>query len=392
MLRIEQKKAVNARRTIAQRGGNMANIKVAIINATSILSDSDIESVIQPLQKQVTRDFAPPWGVEADLVFVAKASNPPAGAWWLSILDDSDQADALGYHDLTAEGLPLGKVFANTDKKAGLNWTVTASHELLEMLADPDINLYAFIQTGGNTGKFYAYEVCDPCELDQQGYEIDGVQVSDFVYPAWFEGFRKTGSTNFDHKGLIDQPFKLLSGGYGVVMEIPSGLGWYQIDGPQPQGAEPRRQRAGVGSRRERRMTRGQWRRSEFAHALDGRVRGRYAQLPRVTHADAQSQGEGIWIPIEQIRAQRGEPHPFETEPADVIHVGRLASALKRAVVGEPDEGGGVWIPMRSISRTPFSPSESKAAQTVHLDLGNGGICIPMLHILKAAAVKSQSS
>jgi len=49
------------------------------------------------------------------------------------ILDDSDQAGALGYHDLTSDGLPIGKVFAASDLKAGTSWTVTASHELLEM-------------------------------------------------------------------------------------------------------------------------------------------------------------------------------------------------------------------------------------------------------------------
>jgi len=131
----------------------------------------------------------------------------------------------LGYHELTDQGLPLGYVFAKSDQQAGLKWTVTASHELQEMLGDPDINLYTFVQTGGNTGTFYAYEACDPCELDQQGYEIDGVQVSDFVYPAWIEGFRADGGTQFDYRKLIDQPFRLLSGGRSSVLDIPSWSG-----------------------------------------------------------------------------------------------------------------------------------------------------------------------
>jgi len=42
-----------------------------------------------------------------------------------------------GHHDLTPDGLPVGKSFAGTDKHFGHSWTVTASHELLEMLADP---------------------------------------------------------------------------------------------------------------------------------------------------------------------------------------------------------------------------------------------------------------
>ena len=38
-------------------------------------------------------------------------------------------------NDVTREGLPLGKVFAKTDQQYGEKWTGTASHELLEMLA-----------------------------------------------------------------------------------------------------------------------------------------------------------------------------------------------------------------------------------------------------------------
>jgi len=57
------------------------------------------------------------------------------------------------------------------------------SHELLEMLADPWINWCAT----GNDSKIYALEVCDAVEADDLGYDIDGVRVSDFVTPAWFE-------------------------------------------------------------------------------------------------------------------------------------------------------------------------------------------------------------
>ncbi len=238
----------------------MASIKIAVWNQSTVLNDPVVNAAAPALQIQINRDFAPVWGVDADLTFVPKAQRPGAGFWWLVVVDDSDVAGDLGYHELTDQGLPLGYVFARTDQQAGLKWTVTASHELLEMLGDPDINLYAFVQTGGNAGTFYAYEVCDPCELDDQGYAINGIQVSNFVYPAWFEGFRAQGSTQFDHQKLIDQPFKLLPGGYSSVLDIPSGLGWYQINMPAPEGTQARKMQPPLGSRRERRSrTRGQW-------------------------------------------------------------------------------------------------------------------------------------
>jgi hypothetical protein len=239
------------------------NTRIAVINMSTVLEDRDIRHSMKAIEHQIHHDFAPVWGIDANISFAADDSGAPSGSWWLLILDDADQADVLGYHDLTDEGLPLGKVFARTDQQHGACWTVTASHEVLEMLMDPDINLCAFVQTNNNNAMWYAYEVCDPCELDDQGYSIDGVQVSDFVYPAWFQGFQETGAT-FDRNERIYQPFQLLPGGYASVFEVPSGLGWYQINGPPaPASSKGRSLSPPVGSRRERRRrARSQWLRS----------------------------------------------------------------------------------------------------------------------------------
>jgi hypothetical protein len=235
----------------------MANIKIAIINASNTLKDDEVKAAVPAFQKQVRNDFAPAWGVDADLVFVKRNDKPPAGAWWLVLLDNSDQAGALGYHDLTTDGLPLGKVFAATDKQYGYQWTVTVSHELLEMLVDPDINLTAGLERQNHPPRFYSYEVCDACEADNYGYKIDNVLVSDFVYPAWFEGFRKKNSTQFDHGKRITAPFQLLKGGY-ISYYDANGSGWTQTTAEKevPRYSE----RPNPGSRRERRRTpRDQW-------------------------------------------------------------------------------------------------------------------------------------
>src|SRR5437899_3606494 len=147
----------------------MPNIKIAVLNPSTVVPDADVKAALPAFQSQVSDDFAPVWGIDASLRFLPSGSKPAAGEWWLSILDDSDQAGALGYHDLTKEGLPLGKVFAKSDIDNGYIWTVTASHELLEMLGDPDINLTAFVQKTNDSGRLYAYEVCDACEADKFG-------------------------------------------------------------------------------------------------------------------------------------------------------------------------------------------------------------------------------
>ncbi|MFD6352309.1 hypothetical protein [Nocardia tengchongensis] len=242
----------------------MSAIHIAVWNRSTVLTDAQVSAVVPALQTQVHRDWAPAWGSDADLTFVASHDTPPAGAWWLVILDDSDQATALGYHDLTPDGLPQGKVFAHSDIKFGYTWTVTASHELLEMLGDPDINLAAYVYTGTTLNRLYAYEVADACEADRYGYQIDGVLVSDFVFPSWFESFRKQGGTQFDFGGHITAPFELLPGGYIGVFDIRSGSGWHQLTAESTPLHYSMRAR--VGSRRERRRTpRDQWLLSEIS-------------------------------------------------------------------------------------------------------------------------------
>jgi len=103
----------------------------------------------------------------------------------------------------------------------------------------------------GKPVKFYAYEVCDACEDDSFGYKIDGVLVSDFVYPAWFESFRPEGSTQFDRMNKIQTPFQLLVNGYIGIFNVTSGSGWQQ----ETADKRPANvlHRGSVGTRRERR-------------------------------------------------------------------------------------------------------------------------------------------
>ena len=179
------------------------------------------------LQIQVSRDYAHIWGTDATLVQIPKGDSAPAGSWQMVLLDSSDQAGALGYHDLTADGMPIAKPFIKTDIENGAIWSVTVSHELLEMLTDPWIFATVFFQTTNTAGKIYPLEVCDAPEADVYAYDINGVKVSDFVYPAWF-GIPGTKS-KLCHSGRITKPFQLLPGGYISEFDISKGTGWKQV-------------------------------------------------------------------------------------------------------------------------------------------------------------------
>ena len=52
---------------------------------------------------------------------------------------------------------------------------------------------------------------CGACETNAQGYRINSILMSDFVYPSWFKA---TGTKPYDYRGLITAPFQVLSGGY----------------------------------------------------------------------------------------------------------------------------------------------------------------------------------
>jgi hypothetical protein len=226
-------------------------VTVALINASTVVSDAEVEAVAHALNVQVNRDYMPIWGTDCNVVPVRKGKAPPKGAWWLTVLDNSDVAGALGYHDLTPDFNPCGNIFAATDQHYGLKWSVTASHELLEMLEDPWVNICAQAEDASGNVVLFAYEVCDQVESDEDSYEIDGVSVSNFVTPAWFgatEGYKG----KYDFLGILKAPFTLAKGGYISVWSPAKG--WTDMFGDRLPGQPPSTVQPKPGQRRYKRM------------------------------------------------------------------------------------------------------------------------------------------
>lgn len=200
-------------------------LPIAVINESTVLTDAQVQAALPALQHQVTYHFAPHWNQYGNLHFFSKGAVLPSTYAQMAILDNSDQAGALGYHDKTAAGLPVGKVFAATDAKYGLSWTVTLSHELLEMLADPRIQRGEQVASG----EFYALEVGDPVESDSDGYLVSvtgyaPVRVSNFILEAWFDD---SGSVPgpYDYRRQLTAPLQVRPGGY---VSIWDGTTWTQ--------------------------------------------------------------------------------------------------------------------------------------------------------------------
>jgi hypothetical protein len=291
--------------------------QIAIVNESTAVTDAQVQQLAAALAIQVNRDWYPAWGSNPIIRFYVgyKPSlleantailRPPPNAWILAILDDSDQADALGYHDQTPTGQPLGKCFAKSTMQDGESWTVCASHELLEMLGDPDINLGAQV---GNL--WWAYEVCDPAEDDSYGYKITlpgsatEILVSDFVLPSWFQSFDSPGQ-KYDFQGHISKPFEVLTGGYSQTFS--DATGWVMVN---PEVASKH-----AGSRLERREIVATTRmRSHFGAKPAGVTLDATLATELAAHtADAEAHGDAAPVVGERVQVEGGE---FEVAKAE---------------------------------------------------------------------------
>jgi hypothetical protein len=220
-------------------------LQIAVINESSAIGDSDVKGMIAAFSTQWNNELNAVWGVgAAQFSFTPKGTQPPAGSWWVVFLDNSDQAQALAYHDLTDEGLPISKVFVKTIQADNASVSVGATHEICEMAVDPWLNsAYQDSQ-----GTFWAGEVCDPVEDDQYGYEIGGVLVTDFVTPNWFGHQNAVGP--IDYRKQTNKAFEVLTGGY--AQKYDPRKGWQQVTGAKAE--KSKRAQPSKGSRRERRM------------------------------------------------------------------------------------------------------------------------------------------
>lgn len=200
--------------------------KICIVNQTSLkITDTEIITGLKAIQTQLNNEFKKYWAVSAKLAYCPKGVKPPSGYWLVYLLDNSEQADVMGYHDATTEGLPQGKIFMQTVARTRASWTVTVSHEIMEMLIDP-WGMATFFQDYGAKKRLIPLEVCDPVEADKYAYSINGIKVSNFVTPYWFHPFKEVaeydGKVLYDYKGMLSESFEVLQGCH---------ISYYQIQG-----------------------------------------------------------------------------------------------------------------------------------------------------------------
>ena len=202
--------------------------QVALVSETATVTFSDVLTVAAALQKQATRDFGPLWQVSATVSGFEALESVPVDYWPLIVRDDLDQPAAAGYHT-DDNGQPFALIQADDQ------WQLTASHEALEILADPFGNRtiagspppQAPRSISALRRVTYLVQICDPCEDAQFAYGVNGQQLSDFITPHYYSPNGSTG-TQCSFRGNIKGPHTVLENG-SVSFGNPVTNEWFQI-------------------------------------------------------------------------------------------------------------------------------------------------------------------
>ena len=183
-------------------------LHVALVSMIREVTLANLAPVSAAIQKQVSRDLGPIWNVEATVDAFDKLEDVPVGYWHVLLQNElSNSAAGLHKHDDSKQ--PFALVALTT------NWPVFMSHEVLEMLVDPQGSL----TRAGNSLKSgqgrveYLLEVCDPCQASKFAYTVNSVMVSDFYTPRYFDPIQSSG-VRYSFSGQVRGPRQVLDGGY----------------------------------------------------------------------------------------------------------------------------------------------------------------------------------
>ncbi len=182
-----------------------------------------LQAIALACEVQLNRDFAGEYG-GSFRVRVGDANTIVAGECVFAILPKlPDAPGAIAYHDVNGQGVPVlydGITLSDTLIGEGNSLSVAISHELLETAGDEACNQWV----DDNKGNEFAREMCDAVEATS--YEIEGVQVSNFVLRAFFI---PNHAGPFDMGKALSSPFDTAIGGYQIARS--SGTGEHQVHG-----------------------------------------------------------------------------------------------------------------------------------------------------------------
>jgi hypothetical protein len=164
-----------------------------------------LEQVARALDAQVNRDLGPIWNVQAAVHAFPDPGAVPPDHWPLVVVEKLDAGAGL-HRD--SGGRPNALI------KLRPLWSLTASHECLEMLVNPlgdRVIIGPSPEDPGDQVELLV-EVCDPVQAVTFGYRIGNVLVSDFVTPSYFD-FPPGFIARYSYRGSVTTPRQVPLGG-----------------------------------------------------------------------------------------------------------------------------------------------------------------------------------
>ena len=194
---------------------------LALVAETKSITAADLNKVAAALQKQVTRDFGPIWEIQATISAFSKLEDVPSDYWPILIEDHIKTKGGSGVHE-DKNGQPFALVQFSSE------WSLTSSHETLEMLADPFGNrLVAGKSPKPGQGRVnFLVEVCDPSEAKPFAYTVNGITVADFYTPHFFDPVT-SAAVRYSYTGAVKKPRTIRKGGY-LSWGVPETNEWFQ--------------------------------------------------------------------------------------------------------------------------------------------------------------------
>ncbi len=189
-------------------------MQIGVIRRSNAITDADIAFMCKAVSAQVY-ECAEAWGLPpTPVAFYSKEEGLPDGdVRIMSIVDDDGSSGTIGFHDNWA-----GTISARVEAM-GARTSIIISHEALEMLVNPNVNLWHTMPDGK---RMTAREICDACESDTYIEPVSimgetrGIEVSNYLLPSWFDPF---GKFPFDRMSKLTAPFTMDAGGYLIVRD-----------------------------------------------------------------------------------------------------------------------------------------------------------------------------
>ena len=180
---------------------------IALVPELSEVSPEELARVGAALQKQVTRDLSPLWGISATVDAFPRLEEVPAG-YWPIVVSARELGDDVGIH-IDKHGQP----FALIELAPG--WSLAASHECIQMLTNPFGNrtVTALSPRTDQWHVEFLVQICDPCGGSDYAYTVNDVLVSDFCRPSFFER-DSLADESYSFTGAVQAPFQVLKGGH----------------------------------------------------------------------------------------------------------------------------------------------------------------------------------